>query len=642
MGRQMSSLMSLLQKLGQSLMIPVSVLPAAGLVVAAGRGLQAVGAPESLIFQLGQIFYAGGLAVFEQLPVIFAVGVAIGFSRGAGVAGLAAVAGYFTLTSLLRVITEIRGLELAMNTGVFGGIAVGLMAAWLYNRYHETQLHPVLGFFSGKRLVPILTVCATLGLSLLFGFAWPPVQDGINQFGTWIMETQYGGAFYAAGKRLLIPVGLHHVFYQPFLFQFGEFTTATGQIVHGDSARYFAGDPTAGRFMASEFPIMLFGLPAAALAIILRAAPEKRKAIAGVMLSAGLTSIITGITEPIEFAFIFVAPLLYVVHVGLAFTSGFLTQAFDIHLGYTFSASLIDWVLGSFNQKNSFYLWAVVGPVMAGLYFSIFYSLIGVFNFKTPGREDSETTTSLAPQRAPHAVDELAEKILTALGGSANIRSLDACITRLRVTVMNPESIQNDQIRSLGAAGVFNDGRGNLQAVFGTRSELLKDRILTLMAKVPASTPRIASPAKGRIVPLEQVPDRTFADRILGEGLAIEPEEGLITSPFDGTVTQIFKTGHAIGLNGPDGIELLIHVGIDTVKMGGQGFKALVKNGDHVRLGDPLIEFDLEMIRAKAPSVVTPIVITNSDSFHVRSRAEGPIERGQSLLEIQTLPRGTT
>lgn len=640
MGQRLSSLMSVLQKLGQSLMIPVSVLPAAGLVVAAGRALQSAGASETFINQLGRIFYSGGLAVFEQLPVIFAVGVAIGFTRGAGVAGLSAVAGYFTLTSLLKVITEIRGLELAMNTGVFGGIAIGLMTAWLYNRYHETQLHPVLGFFSGKRLVPILTVCATIVLSLGFGFAWPPVQEQINHFGLWIMDSTFGGAFYAAGKRLLIPVGLHHVFYQPFLFQFGEFTTTTGQIVHGDSARYFAGDPNAGTFMAAEFPIMLFGLPAAALAIVLRAAPSKRKAIAGVMLTAALTSIITGITEPIEFAFIFVAPLLYVVHVALAFVSGFMTQIFDIHLGYTFSASLIDWVLGAFNQKNSFYLWAVVGPVIAGLYFGLFYTLIGVFNFKTPGREtDEDTADADVATPAPPAIDDLAAATLVALGGPANIQNLEACITRLRVTVADPAAVDRASLKSLGAAGVFHDGGKNFQAVFGTKSDLLKERIVGRM-KLANRGRAIVAPLKGRVLPLSEVPDKTFAEKILGDGLAIEPTDGLVTAPFDATVTQIFKTGHAIGLNGPEGVELLIHVGIDTVKMGGQGFKALVKNGDQVRQGDPLIEFDLNLIRSKAPSIITPVVITNSAEFHVRARATGNVDRGQSFLEIQNLPRG--
>ncbi|MBX2987060.1 MAG: glucose PTS transporter subunit IIA [Bdellovibrionaceae bacterium] len=654
-----SRFLSVLQKLGQSLMIPVSVLPAAGLVVALGRTLQNAG-KGTLTHDIGQVLYSGGLAVFEQLPVIFAIGVAIGFTGGAGVAGLSAAAGYFTLVSLLKVFTEIRGLELALNTGVFGGIVIGLMTAWLYNRYHEKQLHAVLGFFSGKRLVPILTVFSTLILSFGFAFFWPPIQEGINHFGLWVMNSTYGGAFYAAGKRLLIPVGLHHVFYQPFLFQFGEFTTTSGQIVHGDSARYFAGDPTAGIFMASEFPIMLFGLPAAALAIVLRARPERRKAIAGVMLTAALTSIITGITEPIEFSFIFVAPLLYILHVALAFLSGFLTQFFNIHLGYTFSASLIDFGLGYFNQLNSFYLWAVVGPLMAVLYFSLFYFLIGLFQYKTPGRDaDDALDETPVTSAGGNPTDVLAAEVLSAMGGAGNLSSLDACITRLRTVVVDPSRVDQARLKRLGAAGIFHDGRSNFQVVFGTKSDILKGRMQVLMrqpgaapagaaaappapaappvAKNAAPSTRVFSPLKGRVLPLEQVPDQTFAGKILGEGLAIEPAEGVVYAPFDGTVLQMFKTGHAVGLGDDRGVELLIHVGIDTVKLGGEGFRALVKNGDVVRRGDRLIEFDLERIRSQAPSVITPVVVTNTADFKaVRAlAAAGEIRPGQELLDIQ-------
>lgn len=632
-----SSLLSQLQKLGQALMIPVSVLPAAGLAVAFGRGLQQLGEPGTLWAHIGAIFYSGGLAVFEQLPVVFAVGVAIGFTGGAGIAGLSAVVGYFTLANLLKVFTDVRGLELAINTGVFGGIAIGAMVAYLYNRFQHVQLHPVLGFFSGRRLIPILTVFATLLLSLVFGFVWPPIQEGINHFGQWVMDSSFGGAFYAAGKRLLIPVGLHHVFYPPFLFQFGDFVTATGQVVHGDSARYYAGDPTAGVFMAAEFPIMLFGLPAAALAMVLRAEKSRRKAIAGVMLTAALTSIITGITEPIEFAFIFVAPLLYVLHVALAFLSGFLTQSFDIHLGYTFSASFIDFLLGTFNQKNPWSLFLIVGPLIGVLYFTTFYTLIGIFDFKTPGRGQDEPGEDEALAAVIGGEHDKAREVLAALGGTDNIRNLEACITRLRLVVQDLSKVDRSRLKALGAAGCFDDGRQNLQVVFGTQSDRLKEQIQNLM-KARKGQIVVASPLSGRYVPLADVPDATFSQKVLGEGFAIDPNSGEVRSPVEGTVAQVFKTGHAIGLVGPEGLEVLIHVGIDTVKMQGEGFHPRVKAGDKVKIGDLLLEFDLDLVRKKAKSAITPVVITNSSDFSQIEIATGlvSLQRGQNVIHLRS------
>jgi phosphotransferase system glucose/maltose/N-acetylglucosamine-specific IIC component len=388
------SFFSILQKVGQSLMVPVSVLPAAGLLVALARYMQGFATDAAgvvthpLLNAVAKVLFTGGLAIFEQLPVVFAVGVAIGFTGGAGVAGLSAVVGYFTLANVLKVVGELRELPLKIDTGVFGGILIGLLSASLYKRYFQTKLHPVFGFFSGKRLVPIVTAASSVFVAVLLAFLWPPVQSAIRNFGVFVMGSSIGPAFYAAGKRLLIPVGLHHVYYPSFLYEFGEFVTKTGEVLRGDATRYFGGDPTAGRFMASEFPIMLFGLPAAALAMTLRARPERRKMVAGVMLSAALTSIITGITEPIEFAFIFVAPILFVFHVLAAFCSGLLTNVFDIHQGYTFSASLIDWAVGYFNQKNSMQLFLIVGPLVACVYFGVFYTAIGWLNLKTPGRDE--------------------------------------------------------------------------------------------------------------------------------------------------------------------------------------------------------------------------------------------------------------
>lgn len=626
-----SHFFSTLQKVGQSLMVPVSVLPAAGLLVALGRVLKTLqGENESF---LGNVLYSGGLAIFEQLPLIFAIGVAIGFTGGAGVAGLAAAVGYFTMINILKVISDAEKLQMAINTGVFGGILIGLVTASIYSRFYQIKLHPVFGFFSGKRFVPIVTAAVAFGIALLLGFVWPPIQQGIYSFGNSIINSDWGPAFYAAGKRLLIPVGLHHVYYPPFLFEFGEFITSAGKTIHGESARFFAGDPSAGKFMAAEFPIMLFGLPAAALAMVMAAPQAKRKAVGGIMLTAALTSIITGITEPIEFAFIFVAPLLYVLHVFFAFVSGMLTNYFDIHLGYTFSASVIDYGVGFFNQKNSMYLFTVVGPIMAALYFSTFYSLIRLFQFQTPGREvEKEGTDSFSAVLGNGAVGGPSRKaslVLQALGGKFNIKELDACITRLRLTVHNPEKVDSAQLKKLGAAGIMNTG-ANFQVIFGVESDLLKEEIKQLMGKA-----FILSPSAGDIKSLFEVPDQTFADKILGDGFAINSSEGVVYAPTAGKVVNVFPTKHAVGILTDDGLELLIHVGIDTVKMKGQGFKSFVNVGDRIQAGDKLLEYDLALVKDQAKSTLTPIIVTNMDRVKSMNLTTGKATSQQSVLEIE-------
>lgn len=597
-------------------MLPVSVLPAAGLMVALGRLLTDFNPNETTwATHLGKVLYASGLSVFEQLSLIFAVGVAIGFTGAAGISGLAAVTGYFAFTTVLKTFSDILKLADPINTGVLGGIIVGAVVAQLYNRFHTVKLHPVLGFFSGKRLVPIVSVAGCIGLALAFVVIWPPIQSGIHQFGLSVMDSTYGPSLYASIKRLLIPVGLHHVFYPSFLYEFGEFLNpTTGQIVKGEATRYFAGDPTAGRFMASEFPMMIFGLPAAALAMTLRARPENRKAVAGIMLSAALTSIITGITEPIEFAFTFVAPLLYVAHAALAFVSGLLTSAFDIHLGYTFSSSLIDLFLGYFNQKNVSLLFLVVGPIMALLYFSVFYFAIGFFDFKTPGREaaSNDSVTGASDLK----IQQKAEAVLAAIGGPQNIQNLEACITRLRLILKNSSLLDEARLKALGAAGVMKAGGGNVQIVFGVESDFIKTEIQKLIAQPQSAAPvqGIFSPLEGKLLPASEIPDETFSQELMGKTVAILPAGNCVVAPFDGEVATLFHTHHAIGLISKTGVELLIHVGIDTVKMNGEGFKTFVKTGDTVIRGQKLIEFDRSLIEKKAKSLITPIVITNPDT----------------------------
>ncbi|AGB41398.1 PTS system, glucose-like IIB component [Halobacteroides halobius DSM 5150] len=482
-----------LQKVGKALMIPVSVLPAAGILVAIGRLLAG---QSGIISKIGELLFESGMAVFENLPLIFALGVAIGFTSEA-IAALAAGVGYLVYTNSLDTMAKFIGIIerhsnhiTEINTGVFGGIIIGVIAAKLYTNFHETELPPYLGFFAGKRLVPIITAIASLLAAVILSFIWPPVQIFINQFARFVMKSPLGPAFYAAGKRALIPVGLHHVYYPPFLYEFGRFTTEAGEVLRGDTARYFAGDPTAGYFMASEFPLMLFGLPAACLAMYLRAKPSNKKAVAGAMTTAALTSVLTGITEPIEFSFIFIAPLLYIFHIFGAFLSGLLTKFFEIRLGYTFSASIIDYVLGISNAENQLEFWLIVGPIIGVLYFVVFYITIPLFDFKTPGRAEKEEDIEVITEervletevdnKKDIKVDDRTQAFITALGGIENIEDVDACVTRLRLSLVDDSKVDDEWLEELGAVGVVKMG-GGVQVMIGPECVELKDKISKLL-----------------------------------------------------------------------------------------------------------------------------------------------------------------
>lgn len=468
-----------LQKVGKALMTPVSVLPAAGILVAVGRMLQE---QNGIFYDTGEVMFNSGIAIFEHLPLIFALGVAIGFA-GDAVAALAAGVGFTVYDKVISIMADIINISEqtggnieAINTGVFGGIVVGIIAAQMYQRFHSTELPPYLGFFAGKRLVPIVTAASSVIIGILLSFLWPPIQIKINEFARFAMNSPIGPALYAAGKRALIPVGLHHVYYPPFLYEFGRFTTEAGQVLRGETARFFAGDPAAGRFMAAEFPLMLFALPAACLAMYLRA--KNKVKVVGMLTTAAVTSFLTGITEPIEFSFIFVAPPLYLFHVVGGFISGLLTNFFNIRIGYTFSASAIDYVLSLSNLGNPMMFWLVVGPIMALLYFTVFYFTIPLFNFETPGRGSDEledTETNKAADKNQRAAD-----ILAALGGDENLESVDACITRLRLEVLDNSIIDEKKLKNLGASGVMKSG-SSVQVVFGPESDALKDKIKKIM-----------------------------------------------------------------------------------------------------------------------------------------------------------------
>ncbi|EJL47857.1 MULTISPECIES: N-acetylglucosamine-specific PTS transporter subunit IIBC [Brevibacillus] len=479
-------MLAFLQRIGKALMLPVATLPAAALLLRFGainyvtefRLGESVGG--FLNQYIAPFLFAGGSAIFDNLPLIFAVGVAIGLA-GDAVAALAAVIAYMVLTSVLSKVPAAMPFiadDVKLNMGVLGGILAGGVASYCYNRYHNIKLPEWLGFFGGKRFVPIITSLSMVIIGLLFGIIWGPIQDALNNMGNWIVSLgALGAGLFGFFNRLLIPFGLHHVLNAIAWFQIGDFTDTTGKVVHGDLHRFFAGDKSAGMFMTGFFPIMMFALPAAAFAIIHSAKPEKRQAIASVFIGTALASFLTGITEPLEFAFMFAAPMLYVLHAILTGVSGYIVTAMGIKHGFGFSAGLIDYGLNFPLSTNAWWI-IPIGLAFAVVYYFLFRILIVKFNIKTPGREDDEVVESAAS--GSNSTQEKALKVLALIGGKENIVSVDACITRLRLVLKNDKIVNEKGLKDLGAAGVMKLGQGSVQVVFGTQSELLKDEIKKL------------------------------------------------------------------------------------------------------------------------------------------------------------------
>ena len=485
-----------LQKIGRSLMIPVAVLPVAGLLLGIGAAHF-----EWIPPVVSALMKASGDVVFGNLPLIFAVGVAVGLTENDGVAAISAVVGYVVLLAILGVMAGVWGIApvtimgiKSMQTGVFGGILVGAIAATMFKRFYRSTLPPYLAFFSGKRSVPIVTALAAGLAGVVLSAIWPPIQHGIDTFSHWaaVSNPRTAATVYGFVERLLIPFGLHHIWNVPFFFEMGAYTDASGTVVHGDINRFFAGDPTAG-ILAGAFLFKMFGLPAAAIAMWHAASPENRVAVGGIMISAALTSFLTGITEPIEFAFLFVAPLLYVVHAALAASTQFLANTLGMHMGFTFSQGGIDFlvfnVLGRFAQN--WWLVLVLGPVYAVIYYVVFRFAIRWLDLKTPGREEG---VAAAPAAAPAAGDNRARDLVLAFGGGDNIASLDACITRLRVAVRDPALVDERALAALGASGVMRVGKG-VQAVFGTLSEHLKTNMEDYLRASGATAGAVPAPA---------------------------------------------------------------------------------------------------------------------------------------------------
>ena len=698
-----------LQRVGRSFMLPIALLPVAGLLLGIGSsftnetmlaayGLDSVIHQGTLIYTILDVMSQTGNAVFNNLPLLFAMGVAIGMARKEKeVAALSGAVAYLIMNTAIQAMINAAGGVDAMpansttsmlgittlQMGVFGGIVVGLGVAALHNKFYKIELPRVLAFFGGTRFVPIISSIVYLIVGIAMFYVWPVVQNGISALGSLVLASGYAGTFiYGLLERALIPFGLHHVFYMPFWqTAVGGTAIIDGVTVTGAQNIFFAElasksttvfSVSATRFMTGKFPFMIFGLPGAALAMYQCAKPEKRKVAGGLLLSAALTSMLTGITEPLEFTFIFVALPMYAVHCVLAGLSYMFMHILNVGVGMTFSGGLIDMVLFGVMQGNAktHWIWiVVVGVVYFVIYYLVFRFMITKFDYKTPGREDTEEVKlytrpdvnardAASGSAAPAGDDPVSALIVEGLGGKANISDVDCCATRLRCTVKDAEQVKQDALKASGASGVICKGNG-VQVVYGPKVAVIKAKLEDYLEKMPANAATPAAPAaapatapaapaaaakdtvlsacmNGTVVPLAEVKDEAFASGALGDGIAIEPTDGELVAPADGEISSTFDTHHAVGMTTADGAELLMHIGIDTVKLGGKHFTYLVNEGDKVKKGQPLIRFDLEAIRAEGYPTTTPLIVCNTDEYAaVTPQASGNVKKGDALLELK-------
>lgn len=727
-----------LQRVGRSFMLPIAILPVAGLLLGIGSsftnettiamyGLEGVLGSGTILNGLLVIMNKVGSIVFDNLPLIFAVGVAIGMAKKEKeVSALSAVIAYFVMNTAISAMLVINGEILksgeiaadvldgtiasscgiqTLQMGVFGGIIVGLGVAALHNRFYKISLPNALSFFGGTRFVPIISTIVYMFVGIALYFIWPAVQNGIYALGGLVTGSGYAGTLvFGLIKRALIPFGLHHVFYMPFWqTAVGGTMEVAGQMVQGgqniffaqlaDSANvaHFSADAT--RYFSGEFIFMIFGLPGAALAMYRCAKPEKRKAAGGLLLSAALACMMTGITEPIEFSFLFVAPALFAVQVVLAGTAYMIAHMLNIAVGLTFSGGLLDFFLFGIlqgNEKTSWLRVIPVGIIYFFLYYFIFKFLIKRFNLKTPGREDNDVETKLYTKADVNArregneesgsaltkEDALSETIVRGLGGKQNISDVDCCATRLRCTVAEAGRVNDALLKSTGASGVVHKGSG-VQIIYGPHVTVIKSNLEDYLENAPdevydnnsenagtdadrsadrnadrsdvdrengegrgkeagpVRTITISSPVKGIAADLSTAPDEAFAGRMMGDGAVVTPLDPIVRAPEDGEVCFIFETKHAIGFLTDTGISLLIHIGIDTVKLNGNGFEALVKDGQKVRKGEPMLKLDLEYLKENAPSVVSPVLCTElEDNQKIRLLKDGEVDEGEALFAI--------
>ncbi len=725
----------ILQRVGRSFMLPIAILPVAGLLLGIGSsftnetmletyGLMRILGPGTIFAAVFEVMSEAGNVVFANLPILFAMGVAIGMAKKEKeVAALSAAIAFFIMHASISALITINGGTEAMlagavtsvcgitslQMGVFGGILVGLGVAALHNRFYKIELPQVLSFFGGSRFVPIISALVYTGVGILMFFIWPAIQKGIYTVGDLVLNSGYAGTWvYGFMERLLIPFGLHHVFYLPFWqTAVGGTLEVGGRVVEGAQNIFFAqlADPSvtkyavsATRFMSGKFPLMIFGLPGAALAMYKTAAPEKRKAAGGLLLSAALTAMITGITEPLEFTFLFVAPALYGIHCILAGFAYMLMHVFEVGVGMTFSGGLIDLTLFGIMQGNAKTNWiwiVIVGIGYFIVYYVLFYYLIRRFDLKTPGRDnndevklyrrsdmdarkhgenageqgsDNDRNTDVFRNHSPQM--ETSRLICEGLGGKANISDVDCCATRLRCTVYDAALVKEDVLRASGASGVVKKGYG-VQVIYGPKVSVIKSNLEDYLEgedekvviadegrprenviagkekngrnarnrqkkHMDDNTVSILSPVTGEVFELSSVPDEAFSSGMMGDGIAVLPTDPEITAPVAGTIAFVFDTKHAIGLVTEQGIGVMIHIGIDTVKLNGKGFDVLVETGQIVSAGQPVMRLDLPYLKKHAPSLISPVIITElPDGYKLRPVKTGKVKNGEKLLVVE-------
>lgn len=699
-------LFSLLQRIGQSFMLPIALLPIAGIFLGIGssltntnmlaayhlKGLMGPGTAPYILFSL---LNSAGSIIFDNLPILFAVGVAIGMARSEkATAALSSIVAFFVMHStigslitytgrshsfLTGATSEIVGIT-SLQMGVFGGIIVGLGVAALHNRFYKIELPKVFSFFGGTHFIPIISAITYVGIGILMFYIWPPIQILINDAGKLVLMSGYGGTFvYGLLERTLIPFGLHHVFYMPFWqTAVGGRELVNGQLIEGAQNIFFAelANPdtshfsvAATRFMSGKFPLMMFGLPGAALAMYTCARPENKKAVGSLLLSAAISSAVTGITEPLEFAFLFVAPPLYVIHCAFAGLSYMLMHMLNVGIGMTFSGGFLDFFLFGILQGNTKTSWLHVIPVgilYFIVYFIVFRVMILKFNYQTPGHEKDNA----APV---NNADNKSQQILDGLGGLENISDLSCCATRLRVTLHRPSKLNKEKLLATGAAAVVANGDG-VQVVYGPEVTVIHARLQDYIAQiipassstadnsaaVPTTSAEVSNPAvsaeakdsdnlsvadaitdivyapcNGTVIPLKEINDGVFSEGYIGEGLAIEPVDGSFYAPFDCSVAMVFDTHHAIALHTANDTELILHVGLDTVKLNGQHLEVFVQEGQKIQKGDLILRADLEGIQSAGCRTVTPVVITGAGGAEsVELLKTGPVHIGDAVLKV--------